>query len=366
MQSNVFFSDNRSKLVELKSNTSSISWKHHVAFWVIYYIFNTLKWGSYYNDIDYSIKSNLIEFPIHILNAYFHAYYLIPKFIIKKRYILYALQLISMLTAMYYAKVVLTYIFVNKIVWPEASAGVRANFLLHYTTVVLGELYVIGITTAIKLTLDKINSIKRYKELESINLHTEIKYLRAQIQPHFFFNTLNNLYALIIEKSDNAPKVILKLSELMQYVLYETQDDYTPLIKEIKYIENYIDLEKLRFDARLKYKIEITGNIDDVIVPPLIFLPFIENCFKHGIDTKENNIIIDIKFDASSEFLNFEVSNSISGISISRFKQTNKGIGIINVKKRLELNYPKNYQLDIKEIDNKYTVVLRIPKQNVL
>ena len=264
---------------------------------------------------------------------------------------------------MYFAKTILTYNFVNVDVWPEAITGIKYKAFLHYITVTLGELYIVGITTAIKLTFDWIESRNRNQELEKINLETEVKYLRAQIQPHFFFNTLNNLYALTIEKSDKAPDVVIKLSKLMQYVLYESKIDFTPLYKEINYIESYLDLEKLRFGNRLKLKIEISGSIDDVHVPPLIFIPFIENCFKHGVSPTNDDINIHILFDATSDFLIFEVTNPIPEIVDKRFRQENEGIGIRNVKKRLELNYSNNYKLELKKEISRYKVNLRFPKK---
>ncbi|MEN8139429.1 MAG: histidine kinase [Bacteroidota bacterium] len=335
---------------------------YHIIFWVGFFILNFVRWGSYYNDFFYSFKSNLVGFPIHITLSYFHAYYLIPKFVAKRKYYVYIILLLAALTLMYFVKTTITYYLINEDVWPEAIEGAKARVGLHYVTVVLGELYVIGITTAIKLTMDWVNSRKRNQELTKLNLETEIKYLRAQIQPHFFFNTLNNLYALTLEKSDKAPEVVLKLSELMQYVLYEAKDDRIQLTKEFAYIQSYLDLEKLRFDNRLKYNIEISGKIEGVYLPPLMYLPFIENCFKHGVSADNSDIVIDIKFDTSGEMLIFMVENPIPNIADKRFRQVNEGIGIKNIRKRLKLNYNNNFRLSINTENNRYSVLLAIPK----
>jgi LytS/YehU family sensor histidine kinase len=264
---------------------------------------------------------------------------------------------------MYFAKTILTYHLINKDVWPEAADSAKASFILHYATVVLGEMYVIGITTAIKLTNDWVDSTKKNQQLTRLNLETEIKYLRAQIEPHFFFNTLNNLYALTLEKSDKAPEVVLKLSELMQYVLYEAKDDVISLNKELKYIENYLELERLRYGNRLKYNIEITGNINDVYLPPLLLLPFIENCFKHGVSADDSSIVINMSFDTSGDKLIFIVDNPIPKVTDKRFRQKNEGIGIANVRKRLELNYGKECSFKISTTEDKYSVYLSIPKR---
>ena len=335
---------------------------YHIIFWVGYFLLNVFRWGSYYNDFFYSFKSNLVEFPIHIILSYFHAYYLIPKLVAKKKYLPYLLQLISALTFMYFVKTILTYQFINKDVWPEAVESAKASVALHYATVVLGELYVIGITTAIKLTNDWVDSKNKNQKLTRLNLETEIKYLRAQIQPHFFFNTLNNLYALTLEKSDKAPEVVLKLSELMQYILYEGKNDVISLSKELKYMESYLELEKLRYGNRLKYNLEISGNIEGVNIPPLMLLPFIENCFKHGIGADNSDININIGFDTSEDKLIFTVDNPIPEKTDKRFRQEDEGIGIANVRKRLKLNYGEDCLLKIADDDNKYSVYLAMPK----
>ncbi len=348
--------------VEDKVWNDKIKINYHIIFWIGYFLINVVRWGSYYNDFYYSFKSNLVEFPIHIVLSYFHAYYLIPKFVAKRKYFLYLLQLISALIFMYFVKTILTFQFINQDVWPEAIDSAKSSQLLYFTTVVLGEMYVIGITTAIKLTNDWINSKNRNQQLTQLNLETEIKYLRAQIQPHFFFNTLNNLYALTLEKSDKAPEVVLKLSELMQYVLYEAKDDIISLVKELKYMESYLELERLRYGNRLKYNLEITGDIDNVYLPPLILLPFIENCFKHGVSADDSNIVINMSFNTSGNKLIFTIDNPVPKTTDKRFRQENEGIGIINVKKRLQLNYGKEYSLKISTTEDKYSVYLSIPK----
>ena len=129
---------------------------------------------------------------------------------------------------------------------------------------------------------------KRNQDLAKLQLSTELKFLRSQIQPHFFFNTLNNLYALTLKKSDDAPRLVIKLSDLMQYILYEVKSSKASLLREINHINNYIDIEHIRFKDRIESELDITGNIEDVEVPPLLYLTFIENCFKHGLKDNDN------------------------------------------------------------------------------
>ena len=230
-------------------------------FWLVYFTFNVIRWGSYFNDYWYSIKSNLVEFPIHIIVVYINVYYLIPKFILRKKYWTYLSYLASILILVYLVRTGLNYFLVSKDIWPEAEDSGKFLELNHVIAVVLGELYVVGFVTAIKLVIDWAIEKRKNEKLAKLQLSTELKYLRTQIQPHFFFNTLNNLYALTLKKSENAPRLVLKLSEMMQYVLYEVNNSKADLLLEINHINNYIDIEQLRFKDRIECEMDITGKL---------------------------------------------------------------------------------------------------------
>ena len=151
----------------------------------------------------------------------------------------------------------------------------------------IGELYVITFVTAIKVTMDWLQEQKRVTALEKTQLETELLFLRSQISPHFFFNTLNNIYSLAIEKSDKTPKLILRLSELMRYLLYETKSKRQSLEKEIICIENYLDLEQIRYGELLKTETTISGDIMDKKIAPILLLSFIENCLLYTSDAAD-------------------------------------------------------------------------------
>lgn len=331
--------------------------RYHLLFWVIYFIFNFFRFASINNDYWYSLKSNLIEFPLNIVITYFTIYYLIPKFILKKKYLQFFLLFSFSLLMFYLVRTGLNYILVTKNIWPEAQ-GVQEPFtLIHVVELVIGAIYVIALVSAIKLTYDWVNEKKRNDDLQRMQLETELNFLKSQIQPHFFFNTLNNLYALVIKKSPNAPNVVLKLSEIMQYVLYEVKEPKISLMKSINYLYSYLELETLRYGERVKSEISIDGNIDDVEVPPLLFLPFLENCFKHGTNHDED-INVAITFVVKDNFLYFTVENNYVPRSD---RKTKHGIGIENVKRRLQLLYGNDYQLRTRSKGNIYTVNLKLP-----
>jgi len=340
-----------------QNNGNRIPLIYHFIFWISYFSFNVIRWGSYFNDYWYSIKSNAVEFPLHIIIVYFNIYYLVPKLILKRQYLKYFIYLMTSLAVLYVVRTELIYYLVNKNIWPEAVGHQNAFTFNHIVAVTLGEIYVIALVSAIKLTIDWVVEKRRNEELLKIQLKTELNFLKSQIQPHFFFNTLNNLYALALEKSERVPDVILKLSEIMQYVLYDVKDSKIDLLKEINYIYSYLELEKLRYGDNINSKIIIKGNIDNLNVPPLLFMPFIENCFKHGTKNN-NNINVKINFNRKKNFLLFNVENNFIDITNT---MTKHGIGVKNVKRRLQLLYKSNFKLRTDLKDNKYVVNLIIP-----
>ena len=341
-----------------KAETFKIPLKYHLIFWLGYFLFNLVRWGSYFNDYIYSFKSNLVEFAIHIPFTYFHIYYLIPRLILKKKITLYFFALLLTLTAVYICRTELNLLLVTSNIWPEAIGAQTAYSFNHIVAVTIGELYVVAMATAIKLTIDWIAERRKNDSLKQLQLETELKYLKSQIQPHFFFNTLNNLYYLTIEKSDKAPDVVLKLSEIMQYVLYDVKEKQIDLLNEINYIQSYLELERLRHGEKVCSNIEIKGNIDHIKIPPLLLLPFIENCFKHGSKNNEE-VKLNISFEnKKNKELVFKSKNNFNTHNISDKKH---GIGINNVRRRLDLLYKNKYTLETNVIDNTFNVLLKIP-----
>ncbi|MEM8937988.1 MAG: histidine kinase [Bacteroidota bacterium] len=359
----MYINDRLNELLEADTpHKYNITYKHHIIFWSIYFLFNTLRWGILHNDILYSLKTNLIGFSIHMTLAYFNIYYLMPKYVYKRKYLTYAALIVLSLFAMLLVKFNLTYYLVSTNVMPE-STEITNSITLNYAIItMLGELYVVAFVTAIKVTNDWLRENSKLHDLEKRQLTTELKFLRSQVSPHFFFNTLNNIYSLTLEKSNKAPEVILKLSELMRYLLYATRKRKQDLKSEIDCIQNYIDLERIRFNDALQIDVGISGDLENKMIAPMLLVPLIENCFKHGASKNigSMHIILDIKVD--QDFLYFKVSNTIPVN-----KENNKvatrggGIGLSNVKKRLELGYgPEEYSLSIYEKDEMFHVDLKL------
>ncbi len=261
------------------------------------------------------------------------------------------------LALLYTFRTGLNYVLVSENIWPEAEKAQAAFTFNHIVAVVLGEVYVIALVSSIKLAVDWVNEKGKNDKLKKEQLQTELNFLKSQIQPHFFFNTLNNLYSLALSKSDKTPDMVLKLSDIMQYVLYDVKDPKISLLKEINYIYSYLELEKLRHGSKIDSNTEIIGDLNGVEVPPLLFLTFIENCFKHG--TKNNdNIKLNISFEKLNEYVIFKVENNFS---ILNKIVTKHGIGIKNTKRRLHLLYENDFTLSTNVIKDSYLVNLKIP-----
>lgn len=198
----------------------------------------------------------------------------------------------------------------------------------------------------------------RRRELEKLQISTELSYLKAQINPHFFFNTLNNIYALTSLNVDASREALLKLSSMMRYVIYERKTKTTSLSEEIEFIENYIELMKLRMSKRVTVVFNRPENPPELSIAPMILLPFVENAFKHGVSSKDNtNISIDISLSGSR--LEFKVENT-KVIRENESHEKSTGIGISNTRRRLELLYPDKHHFELDDQGDTFSVLLRI------
>jgi sensor histidine kinase YesM len=234
-------------------------------------------------------------------------------------------------------------------------------YLPKILKIMLGIYPVVALASFIKITKHFYNEENKSREYQQQKLEAELNFLKGQVHPHFLFNTLNNLYALTLKKSDASPEVVLKLSELLSFMLYETNSRTVPLSKELSLIENYISLEKIRYDDRLTTTYETEGDVETGQIPPMLFLPFVENAFKHGTSDSLDNVWVEIKITVRNNQLHLSVLNS-NGVdkNVSEEFEYQQGIGLKNVKRRLELLYGEHYDLDISDTDEMYSVQLTL------
>lgn len=197
---------------------------------------------------------------------------------------------------------------------------------------------------------------KQVLELRRRQAETDLQYLKAQIQPHFFFNTLNNIYSLALQQSQATAPLVARLSDMMRYVLYESSRERLPLTEEISFVSNYIGVQSVRYNNRIDIRFDSQGISDRAQIAPLLLLPFVENAFKHGIEEETGRGYVDIVVFMNNDELTLYVKNS----KVQKAAAQRKGIGIDNARKRLQLLYPGKYSLAVKETDSDYAVTLTI------
>lgn len=319
---------------------------HHLLVWVILF-FLFLPLAS-------SIFSNLLLFIFLVLVVYVNLNVLIPQYL-PKNFFLYTTYLLGLCFLLAPINLALKNIISPGVIDLE---GVMSIFLIYF--------FVAGSVTVIKITKDWLKTQKSSNEIEKTTIQTELKYLKAQINPHFLFNTLNNLYALTLKKSDKAPDIVIKLSEMLRYMLYECNEKRVPLSKEVKYIQNYIELEKLRQGEKANINFEIRGEIRDQKIAPFMFIPFLENSFKHGLNRGINDGFVNIRLNVGLDDVHFEIENNKPHMNLMPDSRKVGGIGLINVERRLNLIYPEAHKLRLQDSPDIYKVSLDLTLDNVI
>ena len=218
---------------------------------------------------------------------------------------------------------------------------------------------VVGAGTSIKMVAQWLNEENRRKDLEKEQLKTELAFLRHQVSPHFFMNTLNNIHALIDINAEDAKNTIIELSTMMRYLLYDTAQGQTTLKKEIKFIESYISLMQLRFPKKVAVILEVPKNILDIQIPPMLFLSFLENAFKHGVSYQTESFVSFVLEQADNR-LHCTIKNSKHN-NKENLDKSYSGIGLTNIKQSLKLLFGNDYLLNIFENDKEFEVQLTIP-----
>ncbi len=334
---------------------------YHLSFWVIYTVFLAFTFKSFYpgKQIFEIILYFIITTPLDALATYFTVYILVSIFLLNKRYWEFILLLIiSSLLFVLLQKMQLYFILYPYFFLDFTPTGQWYNLDYFYT---ITNIYpIVGIFAGIKFVKEAFIIQKINEDLEKKKLEAELKFLKSQIHPHFLFNTLNNLYALTLDKSDQAPEVVIKLSGLLDYMLYEANVSRVPLLKEVHMLQNYIKLENIRYGKDAHIDFTVTGDTAGKSIAPLILLPFVENSFKHGLSQKTSAHRVEINLSCKNEILNFKVKNGKSNEKFPIQKEYTEGIGLKNVKRRLDILYPNKHRLHIEKKTTSFNVELEI------
>lgn len=305
--------------------------------------------GSYFEEFIYEVV-NVLFFVIII---YVNVKYLFPMYLQSNNFGIHLLYLVI-------ASAILTPIK-SFILFQLSSDVAGQHYVLNNQLTTFFSTFLVGSGSSIySAMMDWLKGQNQKQELRNETLQSELKFLKSQINPHFLFNTLNSLYALTLKKSDLAPEIVLRLSEMMRYMLYECNEKQVPLEKEVNYLMNYLELEKLRHGAKLDVNLKVAGSMNYQKIAPLMFIPFVENSFKHGVSHHIAKGFVNINISADDQLLDMTIENSKTPTMPSTSLKKSGGIGLANIKRRLELLYPDQYQLNISEQPNTYSVNLKI------
>ena len=329
---------------------------YHIIFWISYTLFWYLVFLSLgaYEMSWMDIPSNLMYLSVHAGVTYLNFYVLMPRYLHKKRYLIYALMLIGSMF-LFASFITLYFLLIYR---PSDVLGYIAatadSSLGSVSTTLL-------VTMVIKIVREWRKSQKRNQNLKQENIETELKLLKAQLNPHFMFNAINNIYFLIRKNPDLAEKSLASFSDMLRYQLYECNDQAVLLSKEIEHTSNFIKLAKLRKGEKLEMRFEIQEDLDHVLIAPFLLFPLVENAFKHVSSKAGEKEWIHIQVAKEGELLQVCVNNSQTKTPKSKEVLSYGGIGLTNLKRRLSLSYPDNHQLEISDKEESFEVRMKVP-----
>ncbi|WP_207493149.1 sensor histidine kinase [Aridibaculum aurantiacum] len=348
--------------------------KRHILFWISWWIFSTLLYGY---------SAAILPFPLHLrllmsmtdslfflvpqaFMSYTLMYFVVPQQVLKHRYVLALITVIAvaLLTA-FSSAVIGLYVLhpIKKLFVPDlfplnSPRGHNATIFLSVLAGLRGGLTIGGMAASIKIMKHLYLKEQRNMQLQKENIQSQLQVLKAQVHPHFLFNTLNNIFSHTQQTSPVASQLVMGLSDMLRYMLYEGNKPLVLLANEIKMLEDYIMVEKIRYGNKLEVNFQIDDNIDHLAIAPLILLPFVENSFKHGASQMLDQPWVSLSLHLEGENMHFKLINGKA--PNYQAPKTSSGIGIQNVQRRLELLYPDNHLLKIQDEEEVFIVDLKL------
>lgn len=331
----------------------------HISFWSVFLSFNVYQISVFQRRMDtvewqtgLLLTASQMFFVMAI--AYFNYFLLLPKFLQRRNWWVYIAQFIVPFCLTIFARVSVEREIVQTAgYFPKYFHS--STYIIHTTAITF---FIVVFISLMRFVSEWADLESARKEVQNEKLTAELNFLKAQINPHFLFNTLNNLYYLAYSKSENTTEVIAKLSQVMRYMIYDCNHERVPLTKEIEYMQNYVDLERLRLNNQIPIDLKISGDVGKVSVAPLILMTFLENAFKHGVTTS-SDAWVNIALAVNDSQLVYTVENSkIEKAAIDNGGKS--GIGLANVRRRLELVYPGQYTLNVDDSAERYYIELKI------
>ncbi|HEV8283754.1 MAG TPA: sensor histidine kinase [Chitinophagaceae bacterium] len=332
---------------------------YHILFWLL--LFGGWYFFRYqdYSSRTLAIKITLLKVADLALMVYVTNYLLIPQFLYKKKYVLFGFTFILLVFGSSIGKMWIEGQMMHR---PELFTIFNRYFKIRFYDNVIPHFLLVSTGAAFKLLLDYAKVQRRLGEMAKEKAEAELNFLKSQINPHFLFNSLNSVYFLIDKENPGARQALHKFSDMLRYQLYECNDNKIPIEKEIGYLQDYVDLQKLRREVHDEVQFTCSENVKGFLIEPLLLIPFVENSFKHlsHFSTGKKNLV-KINADRANGEFSFSVMNTIEYAST---KEAVGGIGLKNVKRRLELLYPNKHLLEINEQDNCFNVKLKLKIEN--
>ncbi len=323
---------------------------YHVLFWIALYVLDVVIFGLGYQNVRHFVTLALAEVPPQVLLAYTVMYWIIPRYVKQKRFSETFIYLfLAFIVSGFVGHL---FFFAFNLYEPNTSFTDVPKIMVRGFYAVLHA----SIAVAIKLIKMWYENEKRVSDMEKSKLESELKMLRDQVNPHFMFNTLNNLYGLIGKNPIQAQESVLRLSRIMHHMLYESNHSRIPIQQEIRCIRDYIELEKLRYPGNLSISLNVQDGVQNLSIVPLTIFPFIENSFKHGASEMIEDAWINVDFSTFKNSFVFKIENG-KGPKVT-FESS--GIGLKNVQRRLELIYGEDHSLQIIDGTETFLVVLKI------
>ncbi len=335
-----------------KKSDRAIYWGIHLSFWVV--AFNAvLYFVALFADGGYVVQRTLVLVTLNVLLFYACYSWLTPVYVQKKKFAVAAVIVLLLGGGVTFLRAVGDHILLEKFEWEPAYRFSRQGRLL---VMLLAELSFAGFAVLIRLAISSYGNKRRMDELKKLQLNTELQFLKAQMSPHFLFNSINNIYSLVLLKSDKAPEALMKLSELLRYSLYDCHGEVS-IRQEVEALESYIELFKLKYEEEIKLDFDKGVGDGDFRIEPLLLIPLLENALKYSGVGRNDEAFVLLKLRAENSGLVFQISNSKS---VCCKDEEASGIGLANIRKRLENIYPGRHVLQILDRENLFEVTLEI------
>lgn len=328
-------------------------WLIHGLFWALLFLLSVLIFHVILDNAKVAFVASFINTSGWMILVYGHFLYLVPRFFEQKRYYFYAIGLVLLLVVSSSWRFFIGRALVIELGWNFGNEFTPT----YWGAMLIGGMFILLISIPLRLIENWIKRKELEKELKTQQLEAELRFLKAQVNPHFLFNALNNIYSLSFMESKKTPEMILKLSDMMSYMLYDCKGEKVRLSSELEYLKNYIALQQLKKDGEQRIEMQVEGSVSSVMITPMLFIPFYENAFKHGNLEDTERGWLKSSFVVENGNIHFNIKNNLL---TEKRKAKQGGVGLENVRKRLELLYPEKHTLKIEKTEDVFEVQLKI------